>query len=85
MATLKDPSSGRVLVVKTDQPGLQFYSGNFLKGQKGKDGKTYVHRGAVCLEAQHFPDSVNHESFPPIWLSPGSEYKQITIYQFKTE
>ncbi len=85
VATLKDPSSGRMLVVKTDQPGLQFYSGNFLKGQKGKDGKTYVHRSAVCLEAQHFPDSVNHESFPPIWLSPGSEYKQITIYQFKAE
>ncbi len=84
-ATLKDPTSGRVLIVKTDQPGLQFYSGNFLKGQQGKDGKSYVHRGAVCLEAQHFPDSVNHESFPSIWLAPGNEYKQITIYQFKAE
>jgi len=82
IAVLSDPSSGRTLTVSSDQPGLQFYSGNFLKNQTGKDGKTYVHRGAVCLEAQHFPDSVNHEGFPSILLKPGDEYRQITIYQF---
>jgi aldose 1-epimerase len=82
VAVLKDPTSGRTLTVKTDQPGLQFYSGNFLKGQKGKGGKTYVHRGAVCLEAQHFPDSVNHDNFPSILINPGDEYGHTTIYQF---
>ncbi len=85
VAVLRDPKSGRTLTVKSDQPGLQFYSGNFLKGQAGKDGKTYVHRGAVCLEAQHFPDSVHHESFPSILLIPGDEYAQTTIYQFGTK
>ncbi len=82
VAMLRDPISGRTVTVLTDQPGLQFYSGNFLKGQKGKGGKTYVHRGAVCMEAQYFPDSVNHENFPSILLSPGDEYRQTTIYQF---
>ena len=82
IAKLRDPESGRTLTVLSDQPGLQFYSGNFLFGQTGKHGKRYVHRGALCLEAQHFPDSVNQPNFPPIWLSPGDEYKQITIYQF---
>lgn len=82
IAILSDPSSGRTLTVSSDQPGLQFYSGNFLKNQKGKGGKTYVHRGAVCLEAQHFPDAVHHDNFPSILLSPGQEYRQTTIYQF---
>ncbi len=82
VAELRDPQSGRRLIVSTDQPGLQFYSGNFLKGQTGKAGQKYVHRGAVCLEAQHFPNSVNQPEFPPIWLAPGREYAQTTIYQF---
>jgi aldose 1-epimerase len=82
IAKLRDPSSGRTLTVLSDQPGLQFYSGNFLFGQTGKDGKSYVHRGALCLEAQHFPDSVNQPHFPPILLFPGGEYKQVTIYRF---
>jgi len=82
IASLRDPKSGRTLTVMSDQPGLQFYSGNFLKGQKGKAGKTYLHRGAVCLEAQHFPDSVNHDNFPSTLLNPGDEYRQTTIYQF---
>lgn len=82
IAKLRDPKSGRTLTVLSDQPGLQFYSGNFLFGQTGKGGKNYLHRGALCLEAQHFPDSVNQPNFPAIWLSPGDEYKQITIYQF---
>ena len=82
VARLRDPASGRTLAVLSDQPGLQFYSGNFLHGQAGKDGKTYRHRGALCLEAQHFPDSPNRPEFPSIWLEPGDEYVQITIYRF---
>ena len=65
-ATLKDPKSGRTLRISTTEIGIQFYSGNFLDGTvKGKDGKTYAYRSAVCLETQHFPDSVNQESSLP--------------------
>lgn len=81
-AILRDPESGRVLRVSTDQPGIQFYSGNFLKGQKGKGGNEYAHRSAVCLEAQHYPNSVNIEGFPSTILKPGETYKQVTIYGF---
>ncbi len=77
-ATLRDSESGRSLRISTDQPGIQFYSGNFLKGQVGKGGKTYAHRSAVCLETQHFPDSVNHDNFPTTILKPGEEYKTST-------
>ena len=84
-ATLKDPKSGRVMQVLTDQPGLQFYSGNFLKGQKGKNGLEYKHRSAVCLETQHFPDSVNQPDFPSIILKPDEEYKTTTIHRFSAE
>lgn len=82
VAVLKDPSSGRTLTVLSDQPGLQFYGGNFLFGQSGKEGKSYPHRGALCLEAQHFPDSVNQPNFPSILLDSGEEYAQTTIYRF---
>lgn len=85
VAVLRHPGNGRSVTVETDQPGLQFYSGNFLKGQAGKDGKTYAYRSAVCLEAQHFPDSVHHENFPSIMLVPGNAYKQTTIYRFAVE
>jgi aldose 1-epimerase len=81
-AILRDVESGRVLRVSTDQPGIQFYSGNFLKGQKGKGGKEYAHRSAICLEAQHYPNSVNIEGFPTTILTPGDTYKQITLYSF---
>ncbi|MFY9256174.1 MAG: aldose epimerase family protein [Fuerstiella sp.] len=81
-AVLRDPASGRTLRISTDQPGIQFYSGNFLKGQKGKSGKTYAHRSAVCLETQHFPDSVNHENFPSTILKPGEEFKSSTQLSF---
>jgi aldose 1-epimerase len=84
-ARLRDPSSGRVMTVATDQPGVQFYSGNFLKGQKGKGGKTYAHRSALCLETQHFPDSVNHPEFPSIILKPGQTYKHTTVFAFSAE
>jgi aldose 1-epimerase len=85
-ATVKEPTSGRVMEVWTTEPGLQFYSGNFLDGTDiGKGGKKYEFRTAICLEAQHFPDSPNHPSFPSTVLKPGEVYKQKTIYKFKSE
>ena len=77
------PRSGRVLTMYTDQPGVQLYTSNFLDGKlKGKGGKVYAHRGAFALEAQHFPDSPNHPSFPSTELKPGQVYHQTTEYQF---
>lgn len=84
-AKLKDPASGRVLTVQTDQPGVQFYSGNFLEGQKGKGGKSYPHRSAICLETQYFPDSVNQPNFPSTILEPGHTYRHECIYAFSVE
>ena len=84
-ATLKDPASGRVLEIHIVEPGIQFYSGNFLKGQTGKDDKTYPFRGAVCLETQHFPDSVNHADFPSTELKPSETYRTSTIHKFRVE
>lgn len=83
-AVLRDPESGRTLRIMTQEPGIQFYSGNFLKGQQGKDGKTYAHRSALCLETQHFPDSVNHDNFPSTVLEPGKEYRTSTLLIFGT-
>ena len=78
-----DPATGRTLEVLTDQPGVQFYTGNFLDGTiKGKDGKAYIHRGAFCLETQHFPDSPNHANFPSTELKPGGHYHTVTIFRF---
>lgn len=84
-AQLKDPKSGRTLRISTTEPGIQFYSGNFLKGQHGKDGKTYAHRSACCLETQHFPDAVHHDNFPSIILQPGETFESTTIYAFVNE
>jgi aldose 1-epimerase len=84
-ATLRDPSSGRVMTVLTDQPGLQLYTGNFLNGQQGKDGKTYAKRCAVCLETHHVPNAVNEPGFPSIILRPGETYRHSCIYAFATE
>lgn len=83
-AVLTDRESGRQLRITTTEIGIQFYSGNFLKGQKGKGGKEYAHRSALCLETQHFPDSVNQKSFPSTILKPGEEYKSSTNYAFST-
>ncbi len=81
-ARVREPKSGRVLEVLTTEPGIQFYSGNFLDGTVvGKSGKPYVRRGALCLEAQHFPDSPNQPSFPPVVLRPGQTYRQTTVYR----
>lgn len=82
-ATVHEPQSGRFLEVWTTEPGVQFYGGNFLDGtDKGKEGKTYVHRGAFCLETQHFPDSPNQPSFPSVVLKPGDTYASTCIYKF---
>jgi len=82
---LYEPVSGRLMTVFTDQPGMQFYSGNFLDGSiKGKNGINYQYRTGLCLEAQCFPDSPNKPEFPSVTLRPGQEYKQTTIYQFST-
>ena len=80
-----DPESGRVLEVFTTQPGVQFYTGNYLNGTiHGKDGKVYGYRSAFCLETQHFPDSPNHPNFPSTELKPGQTYHEITIFKFST-
>lgn len=81
-AALMDPVSGRILRVSTTEPGIQFYSGNFLKGQKGKGGKIYAHRSAMCLETQHYPDSVNHPNFPTTILKPGETFASRTVFSF---
>jgi aldose 1-epimerase len=80
-AEVYDPSSGRVLKVLTDQPGIQFYSGNFLDGTvKGKGGQFMQKRSAFSLETQHFPDSPNHPDFPTTELKPGERYHTVTVY-----
>jgi aldose 1-epimerase len=85
-ATLYDPSSGRELEVLTDQPGVQFYSGNFLNGMDvGKGGIHYQHRTGCCLETQHFPDSPNKKNFPSVELKPGETFNSTTIYKFTTK
>ncbi len=85
-AELYDQGSGRVLTVLTDQPGLQFSSGNSLNGTEvGKDGVHYGFRTGLAFEAQFYPDSPNHPSFPSTTLSPGQTYHQTTIYKFSTQ
>jgi len=84
-ARVVEPGSGRVLEVLTTQPGVQFYTGNFLDGTvHGKGGKVYGYRSAFCLETQHFPDSPNHPKFPSSELKPGQTYHQITVFKFST-
>jgi aldose 1-epimerase len=85
-AHVVDTTSGRTLDVSTTEPGVQFYTGNFLDGTiKGKDGKVYVRRAAFCLETQHFPDSPNRPNFPSTVLRPGQRYDTTTVYKFGTE
>jgi len=82
-ARLVDPVSGRSIDISTTEPGVQFYSGNFLDGTlKGKGGHTYVHRGGLCLETQHFPDSPNHANFPSTILRPGEHFRSRTVVAF---
>ncbi|MBK1876350.1 aldose epimerase family protein [Pelagicoccus mobilis] len=84
-ASVYEPSSGRVLEVWTEEPGLQFYGGNFLDGSiVGKSGRAYEHRDGFCLESQHYPDSPNQKNFPSTILKPGEVYETSTVYKFKT-
>jgi len=85
-ATVYEPTSGRVVDVYTTEPGIQFYSGNFLDGTiTGKGGVVYTKRFGLCLETEHFPDSPNQSSFPSVVLNPGETYKTQTVYKFSTK
>ena len=82
-ARVADPASGRTLEVRTTEPGMQFYAGNFLDGTlKGKGGQVYKRRSGFCLETQHFPDSPNQPKFPSTTLKPGQEYRSQTVFTF---
>ena len=84
-AEVFEPTSGRVLEVLTTEPGIQFYSGNFLDGTvRGKGGQLYGHRTGFCLETQHFPDSPNHQNFPSTVLRPGQVYRTTTVFRLTT-
>lgn len=87
VATVSSTKTGIVMDILTEEPGLQFYSGNFLTGEEhdGKNQVSYPHRSAFCLETQHFPDSPNQVSFPSTELKPGQEYKTVTIYKFTVQ
>jgi aldose 1-epimerase len=78
-AVLADPKSGRTVEIRTTQPGLQFYSGNFLDGKPAGSGTVFEHRTGLCLETQHFPDSPNQPGFPSTILRPGQVYSEKTI------
>jgi len=86
-ATVYDPGSGRYMEVFTTQPGIQFYSGNFLNGslQVTKGGQIYIPHAGLCLETQHYPDSPNQPSFPSTILKPGETYRQTTVYKFSVK
>lgn len=85
-AKVYEPTTGRVMEVYTTEPGIQFYTGNFLNGSiTGKGNTVYDKHAALCLESQHFPDSPNQPAFPSTVLKPGEEYTQRTVYKFSTE
>jgi len=85
-ARVYEPASGRVMEIYTTEPGLQFYSGNFLDGTlRGKNGVVYRHRYGFAMETQHFPDSPNKPSFPSTTLRPGEQYRSRTIYKFAVQ
>jgi aldose 1-epimerase len=85
-ASVYDPLTGRLMEVMTDQPGIQFYCGNFLDGKMiGHGGKPYIYRSGLCLETGHFPDSPNHPDFPETTLRPGETFTSRTIYRFSVK
>jgi aldose 1-epimerase len=85
VATVYDPDSGRVLEISSTEPGVQFYSGNFLDGKSvGKGGWAYGKHDGLALEPQHFPDSPNQSNFPPVILKPGQTYRNSIVYKFST-
>jgi aldose 1-epimerase len=82
-ARVVEPVTGRTMEITTTEPGIQFYSGNFLDGTiTGKGGRVYAHRSGFCLETQHYPDSPNHPTFPSTTLRPGEEYRSRTVFTF---
>ena len=84
-AEVYEPSTGRIMQVHTNEPGLQFYAGNFLDGSfAGKGGTVYKQRFGFCLETQHYPDSPNKPEWPTTVLRPGQTYQTTTIYSFST-
>ena len=86
VAKVEEPTSGRVMEVLSTEPGVQFYTGNFLDGTLvGKSGKAYAFRNGFCLEPQQYPDSPNHPEFPSVILKPGQTYKNTIIYRFSTD
>jgi aldose 1-epimerase len=85
-AKVREPNSGRVLEVYTTEPGVQFYSGNFLDGRlTGIGGAVYEKRYGFCLETEHYPDSPNQPDFPSVVLRPGETYRTQTMYKFGVE
>jgi aldose 1-epimerase len=85
-AVVKEKKSGRVMEMETTEPGVQFYTGNFLDGTvKGKNGAVYKKHAGLCLEAQKYPDSPNRKGFPSAVLRPKETYTQTTVYRFKAE
>lgn len=85
-AIVRDSTSGRLMEVRTTEPAIQFYTGNFLDGTiTGKGGVVYKHRSALCLETEHYPDSPNHPAFPTTVLQPGQTYQTTTVYSFSTK
>jgi len=85
-ATVYEPESGRFMEVFTTEPGIQFYAGNFLNGVLiGKNDTQYLHRGGLCLETQHFPDSPNQPTFPSTILQPEQIYQTQTIFKFSVK
>jgi aldose 1-epimerase len=84
-ATVSEDATKIVLNVFTTEPGVQFYTGNYLNINKGKNAKSYLKRSGFCLETQHFPDSPNHDNFPSTVLNPGEIYTQTTVYQFEVK
>ena len=86
MARVYEPTTGRVLEVWSTEPGLQFYSGNFLDGKnKGKNGWVYQFRNGFCMEPQHYPDSPNQPNFPSVVLKPGQVYRNTIIFKFSVQ
>jgi aldose 1-epimerase len=82
---LEDPTSGRALSIRSTEPGIQLYSGNFLDGSiVGRGGAAYERYAGVCLETQHFPGSVHHPHFPETILHPGEAFSSTTVYSFTT-
>ena len=84
-ARVTEPTTGRIMEVMTTEPGVQFYSANHVNNVVGKGGKTYVKRGAFCLETQHYPDTPNKKEFPTTLLRPGQTYSTTTIYKFSAK